>query len=108
MEPWYIPTIVPAPQGWLQQGSADPGDEFWYQPSFERLNLGYPDAQVFPGEYLHEGWLLSFNASQWTTYHASPEAAFNAYAEFVCDTPEDRNPDGTLMHIECACPMEDK
>jgi hypothetical protein len=120
---WYIPSIVPAPPGWLQNGSADPGDEFYY--THVHTDGGYPGAEVYPGEYpdgeeppqySSSGWVLHIYLTaeqhhsvpeQYIAGFPTPTAAFNAYAEFVCDTPEDRNPDGTLAHSECACPTED-
>lgn len=66
--PHYIPQIVPAPQGWIQQGSPDPGDEFWYETTEGSM------VQVFPGEY--SGWVRYHTEDD--TYHSFPtlQAAF--------------------------------
>jgi hypothetical protein len=89
---WYIPSIVPAPEGWLRNGSADPGDEFYYTSTAN-------DAEVYPGEvdpatqpeqYEFSGWVLHIYATaeqhhsareQYIGGFPTPTAAFQGYAE---------------------------
>ena len=70
MDPHYINQIIPAPAGWVQQGSANPGDEFWYE------RVGQPDVQVYPGEYA--GWELQAGTGEPTT-HTTPAEAMAYY-----------------------------
>lgn len=96
--PFYIAQVIPAPDGWIQQGSIDPGDEFWY------ARVGRPEVQVFPDE--NSGWVLMLGNSVTVSIHATPEAAFRAYEAYCCDFPQDVDEHGNLAHTECDFPMD--
>lgn len=69
----YTDQIIPAPDGWVRQGSPDPGDEFWYERS------GRPDVQVFPAEYTSEGWVLYIGNTDETFNLPTPGEAMKRY-----------------------------